>query len=442
MSNKRILIIDPQKDFIDSNGAYGKKHTGITRILDAKEKINRLLSTQKKEELIIITSDYQKDQFEKGLSICISGTEGHMVGIDADESYTYFSKTRHSCFSSGPFTEYLKIHGIKELVICGFLAEYCVKQTAIDALDVGYDVLLIKDCIGTGDDVQERKEEMLAALKERGARITESLPAISKRLGREAFGADPAGYHTARPAYPDWVFEVLSDRCGLRPDTATFEVGAGTGIATRRLLDLGASPLIAVEPDERLAKFLEETIPDKALKVITSPFEDAILDEGYFDLGVSATAFHWLHEEQGLTKAAGLLRPGGWWVMVWNVFGDTGRADPFHDATKVLLDGPSAPSEGKDGRPHFALDAEARIAALQRTGAFDTILHRSEPWTLTLDPDQTVALYATYSNISIRPDKDAVLAELGRIARRDFSDGVTRNIVTSLYIARRIFTPA
>lgn len=261
---------------------------------------------------------------------------------------------------------------------------------------------------------------------------------ISKTFGRQAFGLDPAGYHAARPPYPEWIFDILQHRCGLRSHTVTFEVGAGTGIATRRLLDLGANPLIAVEPDERLANFLEETIPDKALKVIPTPFEDALMDEDSFDLGVSATAFHWLNEEQGLKKAAGLLKPGGWWAMVWNVYGDPSREDPFHEATKALLDGPSSPSEAD--RVPFALDVEARMTALQQTGAFDIIEHRSEPWTLILDADQTVALYATYSNINIRSDREAVLAELGHIARTKFKDRVTRNIVTSLYIARRIFT--
>jgi len=267
--------------------------------------------------------------------------------------------------------------------------------------------------------------------------LTNSDGTISKRFGREAFGADPAGYHAARPSYPEWVFEILQDRCGLKDPTTTFEIGAGTGIATRRLLDLGANPLVAVEPDQRLAKFLLDTIPDKAITVVPATFEDVELDEGSFDLGVSATAFHWLNEDQGLAKVARLIRPGGWWVMVWNIFGDTGSIDPFHEATKTLLEGPLSPSAAGDVRSHFALETKARITALQRTNAFDIIEHRAEPWTLTLDADQTVALYATYSNVNIRRDREAVLAELGRIARTDFNNRVTRNIVTSLYIARR-----
>jgi SAM-dependent methyltransferase len=259
---------------------------------------------------------------------------------------------------------------------------------------------------------------------------------IHRTFGRQAFGRDPAGYDAARPAYPEWVFDFLRERCGLVPGTATFEIGAGTGTATRRLLELGANPLVAVEPDERLAAFLQETIPDQALTVVVTPFEETALREASFDLGLSATAFHWLDEQSALAKVAKLLRPCGWWAMLWNVFGDSGRADPFHEATKSLLNQPLSPSEG-DGDVPFALDAEARLASLERTDAFDSIEHRTSTWSLLLDAEETVALYATYSNVNIRPDREDVLNELHRIAHNEFQNRVTRNMTTSLYVARR-----
>jgi hypothetical protein len=148
--------------------------------------------------------------------------------------------------------------------------------------------------------------------------------------------------------------------------------------------------------------------------------------------------FHWLTEDLALTKVAKLLRPGGWWAMVWNEFGDSRRPDPFHEATKSLLNGSLSPSAG-NGEVPFALDAEARVAALERPHAFDNVEHRTSAWSLALDPDQTVGLYATYSNINIRPDREAVLAELRRLARDEFHGRVTRNMVTSLYVARRRF---
>jgi SAM-dependent methyltransferase len=259
---------------------------------------------------------------------------------------------------------------------------------------------------------------------------------LAKEFGRQAFGDDPASYHVARPEYPEWVYDTLISRCGLRRSVAVFEIGAGTGTATHRLLEIGADPLVAIEPDQRLADFLRANNPDKALKVIVEPFEDAVLEAATFDLGIGATAFHWLDEESALVKIARLLRPGGWWAAVWNVFGDDSRPDPFHETTKELLLAPESPSAGDRGIP-FALDFEARLVALKRSGAFDLVEHKTSRWPLVLNAEQTVALYATYSNVNARPDCAAVLAELGRIARDDFENHVVRNMTTSLYIARR-----
>jgi 16S rRNA A1518/A1519 N6-dimethyltransferase RsmA/KsgA/DIM1 with predicted DNA glycosylase/AP lyase activity len=109
----------------------------------------------------------------------------------------------------------------------------------------------------------------------------------------------------------EWVFDVLCERCSLARNAATFEIGAGTGKATRRLLELGAYPLVAIEPDDRLASFLRETVRNEALTVVISTFEEIVLPEASFDLGLSATALHWLNEDLALTKVAKLLRPGG-----------------------------------------------------------------------------------------------------------------------------------
>jgi len=261
-------------------------------------------------------------------------------------------------------------------------------------------------------------------------------PVIHRTFGRQAFGFDPAGYDAARPRYPDWVFEFIREQCGPGSQTATFEIGGGSGTATRQLLELGVNPLVAVEPDERLAAFLRKTVPDKALTVVVAPFEEAMLREASFDLGLSATAFHWLNEDFALTKVSKLLRAGGWWAMLWNVFGDSGRPDPFHEATRSLLEAPLSPSAG-NGEVPFALDTEARLAALEQTAAFDSVEHRTSTWSLVLDPDQTVALYATYSNVNIRQDRADVLKELHRIAREEFQGSVTRNMTTILYVARR-----
>ena len=187
---------------------------------------------------------------------------------------------------------------------------------------------------------------------------------LDRHFGRIAFRGDAAGYDAIRPAYPDWVYQVLCERCGLGTGVATFEIGAGTGTATRRLLEPGADPLTAFEPDARLAAYLGERCVSPPLRILVQPFETAALDDGIFDLGVSAASFHWLDEDAALAKAARVLRPGGWWGLE-RVLATTAVPTPFHDATHSLLAGPASPSAGRAGVP-FALDTPARLAALER----------------------------------------------------------------------------
>ncbi len=161
-------------------------------------------------------------------------------------------------------------------------------------------------------------------------------------------------------------------------------------------------------------------------------FEDAVLPAAAFDLGVCATAFHWLDEQAALAKVADALKAGGWWAMVWNVFGDPDRADPFHDATDALLnDGPRTPSHGGQARAESAQCASER--ASDAMAASRPIAHEQRPWELVLDPDQVVALYSTFSDMTARPadERRVVLAELRRIAAAPpFAAASSRNMST------------
>jgi len=257
--------------------------------------------------------------------------------------------------------------------------------------------------------------------------------------GRRAFGHDAANYDSARPDYPDAVFAVLRTRCGLKPGTRTFEIGPGTGVATRRLIAEGAKPLVAIEPDERLAAVLARRSPEATL--VNAAFEDAVLEAGTFDLGTAATSFHWTEQRPALAKVARLLKHGGWWAAWWNVFGNAERHDAFHEATQPLLSGmATSPSWKPNWRHPFALNREARFADLEAEGLFTDIAIETFSWTLVLDPAQVRALYATYSQFSVldEAERNRVLDALQEIAAIEFQGRVERNMLTPIYTARRI----
>jgi len=262
---------------------------------------------------------------------------------------------------------------------------------------------------------------------------------LHRSFGREAFGGDPANYDRARPPYPEATWQALRERAGLRQGIDILEIGAGTGLATRVLLEHEPGRLLAIEPDRRLAEYLQAAVPSDRLTVVAEPFETAELAGGSFDLAACATAFHWLDPVPALARMRTLLRPGGHVALWWNIFGEPGRPDAFHDATARLFTGhPTSPSGGGTVALPFGLDTEARLANFAAAGllADPPQLFR---WTLGLDTGAMRRLYATYSNVTALPpdERERLLDGLADVAEHEFGGVVERNLTTSIYTARR-----
>ena len=261
---------------------------------------------------------------------------------------------------------------------------------------------------------------------------------LERDFGREAFGTDPANYHAARPPYPEATWQVLRERANLGPGIDILEIGAGTGLATVQLLAEQPSRLVAVEPDIRLIDFLRTTVIDPRLQVLAKSFEDVDLPPSSFDLVASATTFHWLDAVPALRRIHGLLPPSGAVALWWNVFGDSSRPDPFHDATTHFFVGQrTSLSGGGTDRPPHALDADARIQDLTDAGFVPNppeFMH----WTLSLDASGVRSLYATYSNVTVLPpaERADLLDALAEVATREFANHVERNMTTAIYTAR------
>ena len=261
---------------------------------------------------------------------------------------------------------------------------------------------------------------------------------IGRTEGRRLFGLDPLAYDAARPGHADRVYDLLVERCGLGPGSSVLEVGPGTGQATRRLLDAGAAPLVALEPDGALSAFLRERFGDR-IDVRETTLEEALLPPGSFDLAIAASSFHWVEEDVGLERISGALRVDGWLAMWWTLFGDADESDAFISATSPLLeDLDSSPTDGQPGRPQHARDREARLGALETAG-FQDIGHELVKWRASWDADGIRTLYGTFSPIARLGDerREELLDEIARIARDDFGGRVERTLVTSVYTARK-----
>jgi SAM-dependent methyltransferase len=256
---------------------------------------------------------------------------------------------------------------------------------------------------------------------------------LDPKEGRELYGQDPAGYERGRPDYPPEVYRILRDHCGLGQGSVVLEIGPGSGLATRHLLEAGAA-VTAVEPSQAMATHLRLSMADEAsLQVIATPFEEVALPEDCFDMVVAATSFHWVRP-RAHGRLTRLLRPGGRAAIWWTIWNDPDEPDEFDRAMELLLREPSGPSPVHSGS--YQLDVEARRADLQLAGLEQARAHIIRT-IVTLDALQMRDLWATTA-VVLRRDaqgRRAVLDSIKRLVEQSFDGAVTRTFVTAMYTA-------
>jgi nicotinamidase/pyrazinamidase len=172
---KALIIVDMQNDFLPG---------GSLAVSGGDEIIPLINSLQKQFDLVVATQDWhpadhksfasshsEKKEYEvidlDGLSQvlwpdhCVQGTKGAAFsselndlkieaifrkGMDREiDSYSgfYDNGRRKNTGMAG----YLKDRGIKTIYICGIAADFCVYYTAIDGIDLGFEVYIIEDAV-------------------------------------------------------------------------------------------------------------------------------------------------------------------------------------------------------------------------------------------------------------------------------------------------------
>lgn len=118
-------------------------------------------------------------------------------------------------------------------------------------------------------------------------------------------------YAKLRPNYPEELYDCIFDYCGIDESSEVLEVGIGGGQATLPFLLTGCN-LTAVEYGENLSNICRDKFKDfEKFSVVTSKFEDLMLEGGKYDLIYSASAFHWIPEDTGYRSVNGALKKGG-----------------------------------------------------------------------------------------------------------------------------------
>jgi ubiquinone/menaquinone biosynthesis C-methylase UbiE len=135
---------------------------------------------------------------------------------------------------------------------------------------------------------------------------------------KERFSNRVAAYVQFRPSYPKDAINYLYDVVCVQPTSEIADIGAGTGIFTKLLLERG-SKVTAVEPNEAMREAAGKMLgKEPNFRIVSGSAEDTGLPDHSVDFVVCAQSFHWFERMGALSEFRRILRPDGRVILIWN----------------------------------------------------------------------------------------------------------------------------
>jgi len=129
-------------------------------------------------------------------------------------------------------------------------------------------------------------------------------------------------YDKYRPPYNKEVLSRIRDTVGFGRNLQVVEIGCGSGLFTRAMLEHWSTSLKAIkcyDPNDGMLEVFRKTVNDPRVSVSKGMFEGTGADDGWADLVIIATAFHWCLDLGGAVKEfVRILKPGGMLCFLWN----------------------------------------------------------------------------------------------------------------------------
>jgi ubiquinone/menaquinone biosynthesis C-methylase UbiE len=125
-------------------------------------------------------------------------------------------------------------------------------------------------------------------------------------------------YAKYRPSYPLEYIEYLVSDAGLNEDCIIADIGSGTGILSRQLLERGFT-VIGVEPNDDMRTVAEQTLKTYSRFIsIKGTAENTTINDNSLDIVTVAQAFHWFDLKQFRLECQRILKQDGRVALVWN----------------------------------------------------------------------------------------------------------------------------
>ena len=241
-------------------------------------------------------------------------------------------------------------------------------------------------------------------------------------------------YSKARPDYPDALIDDVVAYADLKPKDRIFEVGCGTGQATKGFAKRGF-PILATDPGSEMLHGARESLAGFSnVEFLETTFEEWPIDRAAFRLIIAAQSWHWVSPAVRFVKAAEALSRGGALAVFGHV--PVGLPTPLLDRFRQIY----LSQIGKWGPPPEAwyLPSGPFKGWFDESGLFEPVEHRSYSWKWRHMASSYVDFLCTKSDHRMmEPGKrDELLGEVAQ-AIKDHGEPFDADYESHLYIARR-----
>lgn len=186
---RALLIVDVQNDFCEGGSLAVDGGTAVVG------RINDYLSTARGYGHVVATKDHHIDPGDHFADHpdfvaswprhCVAGTAGADFQPDLDTTLieAVFRKGEYAAAYSGfegsahgiGLADWLRAHHVDEVDIAGIATDYCVRATALDAIEQGFATRVLVDL--TAGVARESTAAALAEMRSRGVHLVSTRPA-------------------------------------------------------------------------------------------------------------------------------------------------------------------------------------------------------------------------------------------------------------------------
>ncbi|MHA7305512.1 isochorismatase family protein [Arthrobacter sp. TMN-49] len=202
---KALIIIDVQNDFCEGGSL------AVTGGADVASEITELIADAPDFDFIVATQDWHVDpgshfsdtpDFRTSWPVhCVAGSKGAALhrNLDTEDIDAYFRKGKFDASYSGfdgllapedevavgereahesadedaesplSLDDWLRENDVQDVVIVGLATDHCVRATALDAVNAGYNTTVLRDYIAGVDE--DASEAALEELQDAGVEV-------------------------------------------------------------------------------------------------------------------------------------------------------------------------------------------------------------------------------------------------------------------------------